>query len=52
MFKYIPLIKQVLTERRTNSKLREQSQRNSADIDYIAMMCDVELEPEEERINE
>ena len=44
MFKYVPLIKQILEERRKNAHLEEKNQKNVADIEYIAMMCDVELE--------
>lgn len=44
MFKYVPLVKQILEERKKNAQLEEKNQKNVADIEYIAMMCDVELE--------
>lgn len=44
MFKYVPLVKQIFEERRKNARLEERHQKNVADIEYIAMMCDVELE--------
>ena len=44
MFKHVPLVKQIFEERRKNARLEERHQKNVADIEYIAMMCDVELE--------
>lgn len=47
--KYIPLKKQLLRERKKNNALLADNEKNKADIDYIAMMCDIELEmPTEE----
>lgn len=45
---YIPLNRQFLKELRKNAVFRAESAKNAADIDYIAMMCDVELENGEE----
>ncbi len=42
--KYIPLKEQVINERKKNTALQDKVRKNNADIDYIAMMCDVELE--------
>ena len=45
---YIPISQQV---RHTNAEAQltaTQAEKNAADIDYIAMMMDVELEEEEE----
>lgn len=47
MFKYVPLAKQILDEHRENARLKAENQKHAADIDYIAMMCGVELETEE-----
>ena len=44
MFRYIPLKEQVMEERRKNAALKALLDKNSSDIDYIAMMCDVELD--------
>ena len=49
--KYIPLKKQILKEQQKNAELSGKTQKNAADIDYIAMMCDVELESDEDNIN-
>lgn len=41
---YLSLKDQLLKERQKNARLSENAAKNTADIDYIAMMCDVELE--------
>lgn len=46
MFKYTSLKEQVLIERQKNTALKAQTDKNSADIDYIAMMSDIELDSE------
>ena len=43
--KYISLEEQIIKERQKNAALAAQARQNAADIDYIAMMCDVELDP-------
>ena len=56
--KYIPLIEQLRKNQNKIGILDSGAQKMMADIDYIAMMCDVELdfseEPQEviENINE
>lgn len=46
---YLSLKEQLLKERQKNAALSAEAAKNTADIDYIAMMCDVELElPEED----
>lgn len=42
--KYLSLTKQLLKERQKNERLSTELSKNTADIDYIAMMCDIELE--------
>jgi hypothetical protein len=49
MFRYIPLKEQVMEERRKNAALKALSDKNTSDIDYIAMMCDVELDMDDEQ---
>lgn len=44
MFRYTSLREQILLERQKNAVLRAQADKNAADIDYIAMMSDIELE--------
>lgn len=43
--RYTTLEEQLRSE---NRLLREQAERTTANVDYIAMMCDVDLESEEE----
>lgn len=48
---YLSLKDQLLKEKQKNAALSTEAAKNTADIDYIAMMCDVELElPEENDI--
>ena len=42
--KYISLTEQLLKEQNNNRKLRRNIDKTIADIDYIAMMCDVDLD--------
>ncbi len=44
MFKYKSKKEALIDERRKNEQLLAQSLKQKSDIDYIAMMCDVELE--------
>lgn len=44
MFKYIPIKKQIIEERNKNAMLRSANADLAANVDYIAMMCDVELD--------
>ena len=44
MFGMKTLNEQALDLRRENVKLRIELDKTTADIDYIAMMCDVELD--------
>lgn len=43
MFRYTSLREQILLERQKNALLKEQADQNTANIDYIAMMSDIEL---------
>ncbi len=46
---YLSIKDLLLKERKKNAAAMAEAAKNAADIDYIAMMCDVELEvPEEE----
>lgn len=55
MFEYKSLKQQLIDERKKNAALKAQTDRNAADIDYIAMMSDIELdtgETEEDQIEQ
>lgn len=43
MFKHKSLDQQLIDERKKNVMLKEQVDKNASDIDYIAMMSDIEL---------
>ena len=45
--KYISMQEQLLNERKINEALRAEQDQSAADIEYIAMMCDVELDSDE-----
>lgn len=47
MFKYIPLENQIAIERANNAKLKAENIKLKGDLDYIAMMTDVELDDDE-----
>ena len=47
MFKFKTLREILMQERRRGEILQSAQQQSKADIDYIAMMCDVELETAE-----
>lgn len=53
MFKYKSVAQQLREERTKNEQLRAAQRKTEADTEYIAMMCDVELEsPDEENAME
>lgn len=43
MFKYTSLREQVINERRKNELLQAQALKQASDIDYIAMMADIDI---------
>ena len=46
---YLSVKELLVKERKRNAAVLAAAAKNTADIDYIAMMCDVELEaPEDE----
>ena len=49
MDKYKSLKVQLLEERKKREKAQSDLQKATADMDYIAMMCDVELETTDEK---
>lgn len=48
MFEYIPIEKQIAHAVAESQAAAAMAERNVANIDYIAMMTDVELESDEE----
>lgn len=52
MLKYTSLKQQVMEERKKNAMLRAQTDKNASDIDYIAMMSDIELDTSETEADE
>ena len=46
MFRYKSIKEQFLKEKRKVAILTSQNIKQQSDIDYLAMMCDVELEVE------
>lgn len=49
MFGYISVKDQLIKERQKSAALKVENDRNAANIDYIAMVFDVELENEKRR---
>lgn len=49
--KYISIRESLLAERRKNAALRAETDKNTANIDYIAMMTDVELTDNSEEVS-
>lgn len=47
MFGFIPASEQAIRERAKNAALTEANNKIAANVDYIAMMCDVELDTAE-----
>lgn len=52
MFKYIPVKKQIIEERKKNAVLRSTNAELAANVDYLSMMCGVELDNESEEVCE
>ena len=48
MFEYKDIKRQLLEEKKKNAKLQAALEKTNADVEYIAMMTDVELEETEE----
>lgn len=46
MFEFIPIEKQAIHARAEAQKATTQAERNAANIDYIAMMSDIDIDVE------
>lgn len=52
MFKYISIKQQLIQERKRNAILRAANAELVANVDYLSMMCGVELDNESEEVCE
>ena len=52
MFKLISTKEQFIKERNRNARLQSELEQAAANIDYIAMMTDIELDTETEEITD
>lgn len=52
MFKYISIQQQLIQERKRNAMQRAESAELAANVDYLSMMCGVELDNESEEVCE
>lgn len=52
MFKYISVKQQLIQERKRNAILRAANAELAANVDYLSMMCGVELDNESEEVCE
>ena len=48
MFEYKNIYKQLIEKKKKNAELEAKLNKTNADVEYIAMMTDVELETESE----
>lgn len=52
MFKYISIKEQLIQERKRNAMQRAENAELAANMDYLSMMCGVELDNESEEVCE
>lgn len=48
MFKFVPVRKQLREVQKQNIQLKDQMEQNRADLDFVAVMCDVDIPKVEE----
>ena len=51
MFKYVPVRAQLREVQKKNAMLEQDAKQTRADLDFVAIMCDVEI-PEEDQEGE
>lgn len=51
MFKYVPVREQLREVQKKNILLEQEARQTRADLDFVAVMCDVEI-PEEDQEGE
>ena len=49
MFKFVPVRKQLREVQKQNITLKDQVEQNRADLDFVAIMCDVDIHEEEDQ---
>lgn len=47
MFKIKTVLEQLIEEKNKNKVLSKKTEKLASDVDYVAMMCEVDLEEEE-----
>ena len=47
MFKFVPVRSQLREVQKRNALLEQEARQTRADLDFVAIMCDIEI-PEEE----
>ena len=52
MFKYIPIEEQLIKEKNKNAQLSAENAELAANVDYLAMMCDVDLDEDTDEASE
>lgn len=48
MFKFVPVSKQLRAVQKENVVLKDQVEQNRADLEFVAIMADVEIPEEDE----
>ena len=48
MFKYRPIASQLRDAQKKNIKLQQETMQNKADLEFVAIMCDVEIPEDDE----
>ena len=48
MFKYIPVRKQLRAVEKQNVQLRNETEQTRADLEFVAIMADIEIPEDEE----
>lgn len=52
MFKYVPVRAQLREVQKKNVLLEQDARQTRADLDFVAIMCDVEIPEEEDQEGE
>ena len=51
MYGFIPVSEQAIRDRAKNAALAEATNKTAANVDYIAMMCDINLDSDTDAAN-
>ena len=52
MFRYVPVVSQLREIQKKNVKLDREAKQTRADLDFVAIMCDIEIPEEEDQEGE